>query len=183
MKTQILKRLKEYPLGNDDLKQLYPHTKIFTYPELEHMHSIDEAFYTHPNGVGTAIMLFLTDADNVGHWIGLIKRGNQIEMYDPYGNKPEMLEENVGGRMNYKQDDTYLREKVQDSGYSLISNGDQHQPESNDINTCGRHVVMRLLFADLPLKEYQRKIKELAKQNGMSVDTLVTLMTADKLGK
>ncbi len=183
MKQQILKQLKEYPLGNDDLKSLYPYAKIFSYPELEHMKSIDQAFYFHPNGIGTSVMLFLTDADNIGHWIGLIKRGNEIEMYDPYGNKPEELNKNVGGRMNYKQDPKLLRDKVRESGYKLISNSDQVQPESPDINTCGRHVIMRLLFADKPLKEYHQKVKQLARQNGISIDTLVTKITADKLGK
>lgn len=184
MSRRILAELKEYPLSNDDLKHLLPHTKIFTYPELEGLRSIDEIFHFHKKGdIGTAIMLYLTDSENVGHWVGLIKRGNQVEMYDPYGNPPEKLNQEVGGAMNGKQDPTLLRRKVEESGYKLISNPKQVQPVSMDINTCGRHVAMRLLFGKFPLREYNQKVSQLAKQNGKSIDDLATVLTASVLGK
>jgi hypothetical protein len=128
-------------------------------------------------------MLFLTDSHNVGHWIGLIKRGNTIEMFDPYGNKPEKLNKEVGGAMNKYQDPHLLREKVEESGYNLIHNSKQHQPLSQDINTCGRHAVMRVMFAHLPLDKYNAVVSKIAKDSGVSVDDLATALTFDFLGR
>lgn len=178
-----LKEAKQYSLSNTDIEDLIGKTNIFTYPELENIRHIDELFRKGKNGVETAIMLYLTDSDNVGHWIGLIKKGNTIEMYDPYGNKPEKLNKEVGGNMNYKQDPKLLRDKVEESGYNLIHNSNQHQPISPNINTCGRHAVMRVMFGKLSLDEYHKKINKIAKDNGVSIDDIATALTYDFLGK
>lgn len=178
-----LKDAKNYALSNTDIENIIGKTNIFTYPELENIRHIDEVFKRGKNGIDTAIMLFLTDDDKTGHWIGLIKKGNTIEMYDPYGNKPEKLNKEVGGRMNYKQDPHLLREKVEESGYHLIHNSKQVQPISPNINTCGRHAVMRVMMGHLPLDEYNKKIINIAKQNGVSVDDIATALTYDFIGK
>ena len=178
-----LEDVKEYALSNSDIENLIGKTNIFTYPELENIRHIDEVFRKGKNGVETAIMLYLTDDDKTGHWIALIKKGNTIEMYDPYGNKPEKLNKEVGGAMNSSQKMGLLREKVENSGYNLIHNSKQVQPISPDINTCGRHAVMRVMFGHLPLDEYHKKINKLTKENGVSIDDLATALTFDFLGK
>lgn len=178
-----LTEVKEYALSNTDLQDIIGKTNIFTYPQLENIRSIDELFKKGKNGVETAIMLYLTESNNVGHWIGLIKKGDTVEMFDPYGNKPEKLNKEVGGAMNHKQDPTLLRDKVKESGYKLIYNNKQHQPVSPDINTCGRHAVMRLMFGFLPLDEYNKKIKQIAKDSGITVDDLATGLTHEIIGK
>jgi len=178
-----LKEIKGYALSNHDIKELTPHTNIFTYPELKNFRSIDEVFSYNNNGVGTAIMLYLTDNEKTGHWIALIKRGNKIEMYDPYGNRPEELNKKVGGRMNGVQNPHLLRDLVERSGYDLVANGKQVQPLTYDVATCGRHSIMRVLFSNLSLNDYNKKIAKIAKDNGVSIDDIATGLTYEMLDK
>jgi hypothetical protein len=104
-------------------------------------------------------------------------------MFDNFGNKPEKLNKEVGGRMNHIQDPHLLRQKIEDDGYNLIYNSKQHQPISPNINTCGRHSVLRIMFGHLPLEQYNKKISQIAKDNGVSVDDIATGLTAELLGK
>jgi hypothetical protein len=38
---------------------------------------------------------------------------------------------------------------------SIVYNKKPIQSHKNGINSCGRHVIARMLFGDIPLKEYQ----------------------------
>ena len=132
-------------------------------------------------------MLFLTDGENSGHWISLIKRGSEIEVYDPYGHSPTEWKTKLGGAMTdmkeWGQDRPLLEKKVKDAGYVLRYNKKQVQPVSKDIATCGRHSVMRLLFHQYPLDEYNEILKRIQKETGISPDDLATGLTAESLGK
>jgi len=179
-----LDRAKEYALSNFDIQELLePNTKIFRYPELNDARHIDEMLDRH----GRAIMLFLTDSENKGHWIALIRRGSNIEIFDPYGNHPHKFGKELGGSMNdmkeWGQDPTLLTDLIKKSGYGVVWNNKQVQPLSKDTNTCGRHSVLRLLFHKYPLKEYQGILKKIQKETGVSPDDLATFLTAEWLGK
>lgn len=183
MKEEI-EEAKEYPLSDGDIQRLLPvDTNIFTYPQLENITHIDEVFDPH----GRAIMLFLTEDDTTGHWIALIRRGSTIEIYDPYGNAPSQWKKKLGGSMEdnrrWRQNRPLLENKVKEAGYKLLWNKEQHQPVSKDINTCGRHSAMRLLFADYSLPEYNRILKKIYKGTGIDADTLATALTQETLGK
>ena len=53
---ETLTEIKETPLSNEDINIMLNGTKIFKYPDLEDMNSIDEIF----DDQGRAVMLFLT---------------------------------------------------------------------------------------------------------------------------
>ena len=179
-----IEEAKEYPLSDGDIQRLLPvDTNIFTYPQLEDTTHIDEVFDPH----GRAIMLFLTEDDTTGHWIALMRRGDTIEIYDPYGNAPSQWKKKLGGSMEdnrrWRQDRPLLEKKVKEAGYKLAWNKEQHQPVSKDINTCGRHSAMRLLFADYSLPEYNAILQKIYKGTGIDPDTLATALTQETLGK
>jgi hypothetical protein len=174
---RYLKQLKEYSLSDSDIKDIIGKTNIITYPELKGLNHIDEVFKRGKNGIETAIILYLTENEKTGHWIGLIKRGNTIEIYDPYGNKSNEIGEMLGGVMSYKQDPYLLKNMIKNAGYKLIENKKKVQPVSQNINTCGRHTAMRIMFGFLPLKEYNEKMNDIVKKNNISIDDLATALT------
>lgn len=177
-----LKDLKSYALSNFDIKEVLP-TNIFTYPHLADVKHIDEVL----DHEGRAIMLFLTDNENTGHWISLIKRDGNIEIYDPYGFAPDTQGKNLGvsaGNMRKMgQDQPLLTDLIKSSGYGIRYNKKRVQPISPDIATCGRHSLMRLLAAHLPLDEYNRRLQKISKDAGVSIDDIATALTAELLGK
>lgn len=175
---------KEYALSDKDIQDLLPvDTNIFTYPHLEGVEHIDEVFDPH----GRAIMLFLTESDNVGHWIALIRRGSVVEVFDPYGHKPKEWKTKLGGSKEdnerWGQDHPTLGRKIREAGYVMKVNTKQHQPISPNINTCGRHSAMRLLFAKHPLEKYNKLLKKIEKETGLTADELATALTMETLGK
>jgi len=172
--------IKKYALSNFDIQKVVPHINIFTYPHLENVRHIDEVLDKH----GRAIMLYLTDDDKTGHWTALLKQGNTIEVFDPYGIKPDQQGKFLGGAMNEGKSkyQTLLTDLIKQSGYGMKYNKTRHQPVSRDISTCGRHAILRVLTSHLPLEEYNRRLKQIAQQSGVSVDDIATGMTAEITG-
>jgi hypothetical protein len=177
-----LKEAKAYALSDSDLKQLTGRTNVFTYPTLNNVRNIDEVLKHEKGGIGHAIILYLTDDEKTGHWIAIIKRGNTIELFDPYGNSPSTLNKDLKGGFQTEQRGTLLEDLVRRSGYKLIHNSSKVQPVSPDIQTCGRHTAARVMFSHLSLPDYLRTIKSLAKEGGVTVDTFVTALTEKFMG-
>ena len=183
-KKEDLKEIKKYALGDDDIQEiLEPDTSIFTYPELYDKSNIDEIF----DDKGRAIMLYLTEDESTGHWVGLIKKGNTIEMYDPYGFKPDTQPNHLGAnkQLNKKFGQNYPKftEMVKDGGYKLIYNKQRAQPFKDFNNTCGRHAITRLLLHNLPLKQYNKFFKNIKKNDNINADDLITAFTYQFIGK
>jgi hypothetical protein len=179
-----LDKIKEYPLSNFDINDiLEPDTKIFTYPQVKDTRNIDELL----DSKGRALMLFLTESPTTGHWIGVLRRGDTIELYDPYGKSIHEQEKHLGSGSNeikqWGQDSEDFTDLVKRSGYRLKWNNRQRQPLSKDTNTCGRHAVLRLLFYKKSLEEYNKLLDTIKKEYGISADDLVSYMTAELLGK
>ena len=171
---------EEYALSDDDINKLLGGTNIFRYPELKSMKSIDDAFDEY----GRAMMLYLTEDANTGHWVCMIKRGgNVIEYFDPYGGyKPDDERKWLSPQQQQElgQDVPILTHMLKD--YTVKSNPYKLQSESERgraVNTCGRHCVTRLMLGHLPLNKYA----ELIKSSGVSPDDFVTSFTYQMLKK
>jgi hypothetical protein len=173
-----LQEAKAYPLGDDDInKILEPDTHIFTYPYLKQVKDIDEIFDPY----GRAMMLYLTENSNTGHWVCLIRRPDEIEFFDPYGEgvDKQLSWVGKGKRMELEQERPLLSKLLREKGLPVVYNKTKFQKVDDDIATCGRHCVIRLLFKDLPLPKYA----EMIKTSGMTPDEFVTRKTYDLLGK
>lgn len=174
-----IKEVKAYPLGNDDIQAILdPDTRIFTYPEFGQMSSIDEAF----DELGRCIFLFCTESPTSGHWLTMFKRPNgDIEYFDSYGEKPEAQRawltperlEELG------QGEKYLWNLLKASGRRVYYNTHAYQTDKNDVNTCGRWGVARLICKDLSNQQFYN----LVKSSGMKPDDWVAKFTYDMLGK
>jgi hypothetical protein len=167
-----------YPLTDTDIQLILGGTSLFKYPELDEMSSIDDAF----DEKGRCVMLYLTQSEEEGHWVCMIKKGDTIEYFDPYGGyKPDgerkwltkAKAEELG------QDDATLSRMLKASKYKVVSNPYHFQKEGGDVNTCGRHCCVRLYHYDMSLPEYKKTIED----SGMSPDEYVTSLTAQVLHK
>jgi len=182
----IMDMVKANFLSNDDIQHiLHPDTNIFIYSLLHQVRHIDEIL----DKKNRAIMLYLTENENTGHWISIIKRGTLIEFYDSYGNSPAELSK--GLNMPYDHDvklnkDTNCKrliELVKEAGYDLAYNPIPHQPEDDNNGTCGRHAVLRTIFSKIKMDDYNEFIKDFSKKFKVDVDTLISGMSYHMLGK
>lgn len=132
---------------------------MLRYPELENFRSILDIFDEY--NCDAFVLLYQTD-HNYGHWTCVIKRGDNIEFYDPYSSKSDDSIEHMkaylmGAGHNYYPHLIRLLLNTP-SKYKLHYNQFPHQMKKNGVNTCGRHVGLRMLFKDLPIEEYHKKL-------------------------
>lgn len=169
---------KSYALSDDDIRQLLGSgIKITTYPDLEHISRIDKLFDRH----GRAILFIPQQNEQQGHWTCLIKRGKTIEFFDPYGEPPEAQKDTLSEAHleKMRMNEPLLADLLTNNPYKIIYNKEQLQKLQNDVNTCGRHCVARLLYHKYPVQKY----REIIHQSRMSPDDFVVKLTYDELGK
>jgi hypothetical protein len=171
-------RAEAYALSDTDIKRLLGgNIKITTYSDLEKTHSINELF----DGMGRAILFFPQNNEQSGHWCCMIKKGREIEFFDPYGEEPDDQKSGIPKRKleQMNMDKPLLSDLLERSGYRIIFNKIQLQKLSNDTQTCGRHCVCRLLYSSYPIKRY----REIIAKSGLTADEFVVDKTIDNLGK
>lgn len=178
-----LRKISAYALSNDDIQKiLEPDTNIFTYPKFAHMKNIDEAF----DELGRCIFLFLTQSETSGHWLCMYKKGNSIFYFDSYGEKPdaqrcwlsqEQLDSLGEGR-------PFLTELLRASGYKVYYSPFQYQSDKENMNSCGRWCVARLLCKDLTNDQFHTLIKtEMKAHDIKDYDVFVSMFIHDILNK
>jgi hypothetical protein len=171
-------KAEAYALSDTDIQRLLGGSiKITTYSDLEKMHSIDEAF----DGKGRAILFFPQNNEQSGHWCCMIKKGREIEFFDPYGEEPDDQKSGIPKHKleQMNMDKPVLSDLLENSGYRIIFNKVQLQKLNNDTQTCGRHCVTRLLYASYPIKRY----RDIIARSGLTADEFVVDKTIDNLGK
>lgn len=178
MAERGLGKVKSYPLSDSDIRKILGRDiKIITYPELGNMSSINQAF----DRKGRCIMLYLTENETTGHWVCMLNKGDTIEFFDPYGEAPEKALETVdeGTKEALGEDEPLLTRLLRASGKKVYYNTYPFQRDKQDVNTCGRHSVVRCLYAPYSLEKY----KKVMDSSGMSPDNFVSALTGEKLGK
>lgn len=169
----LIKQLENKALSDTDILNLIDHkANLVTYSQLTKVNNIDQIFGKY----NACVILYLTKK-NYGHWCCIIKRGNVIEFFDPYGLKPdEALNFDINPYFREVSNQifphlTYLLFK----SHKIIEYNDyQFQKFKKDIKTCGRHVAVRLLFKNMPLEIYKKFILS----SRFDPDKTVTLLTA-----
>jgi hypothetical protein len=170
--------VKDYPLSDGDIRRLLgSDIRIMTYPELKRMKDINQCF----DSKGRCIILFLTTSPTEGHWCCMLRKKKGIEFFDPYGDPPEAQKEGISGGLltQLDQRQPYLTSLMRASGKPIYYNRHAFQQDKESINTCGRHCVVRCLYAPYSLNKY----KAIITKSGLSPDDFVSGVTADKLGK
>lgn len=179
--AKFLKESIAKPLSDSDLRKLIEgHAKVVLYSNLKGYSSLNELL----NCPGQSIFLLYQQAPNYGHWTCLFKQGNRIEFFDPYGINvdDELKWTDPSMRKQLHMDKPWLSKLLYESPphYTLIYNQHPFQKRGNDINTCGRWCVLRLLFKNLSLEQF---VELFGKSNikKKSLDSIVTLLTIPDL--
>lgn len=170
--------IKEHPLSDSDIRKILGKgIKIITYPMLGEMSDIRQAF----DSQGRCILLYLTNSETSGHWVCMLLKGNTVEFFDPYGEAPETALKSVPmeEREAYGEDEPLLTNLMKQSKVKVIYNTYPFQKDKEDVNTCGRHSVVRCLYAPYSLQKY----KTIMDKSGMTPDDFVSALTGSKLGK
>jgi hypothetical protein len=169
---KIIKNLEGEPFSGADIMKLCDNeTKVLKYGDLEQFNTIDELLEPHNN----AIILYET-APNYGHWCCVLKYGDTVEFFDPYGMGIDQQRKHISPEFKKRSNQEYpwLSILLNKCDYNLVENRHKLQKLENDISTCGRHVCLRVILRDIDLDRY---IKILTK-NKDSPDKIVTYLTA-----
>lgn len=174
-----INKVRQYPLSDDDIRKVLGNDiRIWNYPQLKDLHSIDEMF----DDKGRAILLFPNASPTAGHWTALINRPNKIEFFDSYGDAPDTEQKGGMSQSRLEMLDVErpdLTRLLRASGKPIYYNKHQFQKSSPNVATCGRHCVVRLLYAPYSLDKYNKVIN----MSQMSPDDFVSGITYDKLRK
>jgi hypothetical protein len=172
------KQAENYSLSDDDIRHLLGSAiKITTYSDLENVRDIRQLF----DGRGRAIIFFPQDSESSGHWTAMIKKRGEIEFFDPYGEPPDAQKDGLTPSKLHqlRMDQPLLSELLENSGCRVIFNKVQLQKLRDDVQTCGRHCVCRLLYSQYPIARY----REIIRRSGLTPDEFVTRETYGDLGK
>lgn len=117
-----------------------------------------------------------------GHWLAVAKQGASCLVFDPYGGKKEpwyldhtFIPKRVLASLN--ETVPVLATIVSKAGLRPIFNPHRYQRMKDDIDTCGRHSVVRLWHGDMSNDEYHHWITSY----GPDYDATVTQLTNEKL--
>jgi hypothetical protein len=177
----LLKKIKK-PLGDDDIKKYLPEVKIITTEELNKIDNIDELF-DNKKYFDYVIILFI-DEPNSGHWTALLKYGDILEFFCPYGKKPNEIynwvPKNI--RKTLGTEENHLTKLFKKSKYKVLYNNVEYQEKHKkniNINTCGRHCINRILQLKgngYTLPEYYEYMKQAKKYYNVPWDVLITAL-------
>ena len=165
------------PISDEDIKAYLPDAKIIVYEDLEKYNDIDELL---PKEKDFVIILYEWKKNN-GHWTCLLKYDDTLEFFDPLGN----TDKHILGWVPFKmrkllgEDEHYLTDLLDKakSKYKVVVN--KMKIQSEEANTCGRHVIARIIAfladnEDLP--EYQKMLKQIRKKfnNKLNYDEIIS---------
>jgi len=152
-----LKTLLKTPLGDDDIKKvLGQNTRIIKYGDLDNYTTIDEVL-----SINNMVVILVETQINSGHWICMLKYDNVVEVFDSYGLKidDQLKYVNLKMRKELDQYDHELSFLLDRCPYKVIYNNVDLQQWSPYINTCGRHVCLRLKNKNKTLDQYLKWVK------------------------
>ena len=162
-------------LSDDDIRfYLGNECKILKYSELRNYSSLTELL---PGRVDYCIIL-VESAPNKGHWVWVCKYKGIYEMGDPYGCKidTELKFISKGVRKALGEEHLLLTNLLKTQADRVIFNKVKFQKLSNQVATCGRHCILRilkLLHDKMTLAQYIKYMEREKKIQKKSFDQLV----------
>nr|VAV82190.1 hypothetical protein GUARANI_11 [Guarani virophage] len=174
-----MKELKYYEkvaLSNFDILEMLDNkAEIVLYPNLIKYETIDDVLGPY----GACVLLFEAKK-NYGHWCCLFKReDNSIEFFNSYGGYPDNSLKYIP--LHYREVSNqyypYLSLLLLKYPHKLYYNEFKFQKRANDIRTCGRWCVLRLLLKHLDIYEFKKYVDDMCSYYKVTPDELVTMIT------
>ena len=167
-------------MTGQDIENYLPNCKIIEYNDLADYNEITDLL-TKP--IDYVIILIETTADNVGHWVCVLRYSNTIESFNSYGEAPDVQKNTLISKaknIEFGQTENYLTNLLMKSNFNIIYNKLQLQKYSNGSTTCGRWTTLRLLCLlnhNMDLKKFLLFIIDLKnKSKKMSYDEIVCVL-------
>lgn len=173
---KYIEKIKSFPLsGRELLEAIDPiPAKIERSTNFKNYDDIDELF----EGYDVVIILYETNP-NYGHWCCLIRHEDGvIEFFDPYGYKIDeqlkFIEKNF--QRETDQYEPVLKKLLYNSPYPISYNNKKLQKDYKDNNSCGRHIITRIILKELGIKDYQKLLG--SSRRKLDADDKVSYLTA-----
>lgn len=150
-----------YSLSDADIRRAV-HTKVWIYKDLLNKNSLEGMW----DSKGRFALLWEVDSPQEGHWVCLIRKGDSVEYFDPYGGyRPDGERTWLSAEKAHElgEDEGKLSALIKASGLALSSNPFHYQSKAQGNNECGRHVVSRLYYYRLSETDYDAVIKKSGK--------------------
>ena len=167
-------------MTGQDIENYLPNCKMIEYNDLADYNEITDLL-TKP--IDYVIILIETTADNVGHWVTVLKYGNTIEFFNSYAEAPDVQKNTLISKaknIEFGQTQNYLTNLLVKSNFDIIYNKLQLQKYSNGSTTCGRFCVLRilcLLNQNMDLKKFLKFMIDLKQKfKKMSYDEIVCMI-------
>jgi len=163
-------------LTEGDIKRYFPDIETLKYSDLKNYSNIDELL---PNDKDFKIIL-IEQEHHVGHWVCVMRYGNTIEYFNPYGTKVDNDKKFIGKLRNalLGQEEDVLSEMMEKSPYKCIYSKKRFQKLRPEIQTCGRWCLLRIMCMkdlDMDIKEFKKFINSGVESSGLPKDALVSL--------
>lgn len=193
---EIEKEIISNALGDDDIKIYLPNAKIIKYSELKKYSDIEELL---PKNKSYLILLVESEL-NKGHWVALMRykdknKKDVIEFFDSLADdgKPDSQLRWVDKHTNklLGQGEQILSKLLRKSNIPVIYNKFKFQSEGNkrdgnNINTCGKHCVYRILNliqCNRDLEDYFKFMREIKNESKNTYDEIVSHLLIGHLNK
>lgn len=168
----MIKRLESADLTFQQLKDLMgpkqaKQCRFLTYDQLAPFKSFEQLF----KGYKAAVILLIPETGNnpkAGHFICLLDHHTHVEHFDSYGLD---VDEELKITQEHHISQLFNKEKR-----PMVTNTKQLQRFKNDINTCGRWVVSRILLSQMELREFLKLIESLGPANDEEVTAMTLLL-------
>ncbi len=179
MTDKLVEQIEEIPLSGDDLISIsrclnMKRSTWMLYDDLSKHESVDDIFSDKYEAIYVLMMIRTQDPtqSQVGHWVCFIYHRDKDEYYwyDSYA--IDIAEELALTH----EPNTII--KLTKNINLMALNQHKHQIFRDDVNTCGRHVVLRSVFWHLDNNQYHKLvISPMVPRPIQSADKLVALMT------
>ena len=173
---QDVKDAAKYSLSSDDIRRsLNNDVSILLYEDLANVDDIRHIFEPSNN----VVLLYPDTQYNQGHWVALMYHPNRnhIIYFDPYNLSIRKSLE-YSRHLHNKPYILALPELLERFPGTLdLKTKHRMQVMTDNISTCGRHVISRIIHRDLSNEEYERYLV----YDKLSADEIVTLITVDTL--
>lgn len=175
-----LKKIITEPMSDADIELYLPSAKVLMFRELKGYPNI-QAILKRPRDY--FVMLYEHTPQN-GHWVAVLRYGNTIEFFCPYGTSPyspnsclewNTPEQNAAVDATENTLETMLNQAEKD-GFKVIYNRMDLQNKNGNVNTCGAFVVFRVLCLmedDMNLSAFQKGMKKIHNATGLNYDEIV----------
>jgi hypothetical protein len=167
-----------YFVTGADLTAYFPNSKIVKFSDLEKYSTIYDLL---PATLDFCFILVETTGIGEGHWQMVLRNGHNFEFFDSYADEPTTILNFVPKYLNkllgndYNKDMGHILKSIK-KGDKLTINKFPYQSNTDDVNTCGKWILIRLmsfLEKNWTNKELAKFIKQKSKETGLKYDEVV----------